>query len=88
MNNQNPKSQRPQWTTENLEDRVKDYRAELKKKNQMPTEQGWFDRVKDNVTDTWEDTKDAASEAWQKTKNWADDTWESATNEREDNPNY
>lgn len=87
MNNQNPKTTRPEWNIKNLEDRVKDYRTDTKNKHQIPTEQGWFDRVKDNITDTWEDTKDAASEAWRKTMNWADDTWESATNERK-NPNY
>lgn len=79
---------RNQWNVENYEDRVKDYRSEYRKRNQNPTEEGWMERVKENVADAWEDTKDAASEAWQKTKNWVDDTWDSATNEREDKSTF
>ncbi len=83
MNNQNPNNAN-QWNVENYEDRVKDYRTELRRNNQEATAEGWFERVKENVSDAWEDTKDAASNAWEKTKDWADDAWETTKDKAED----
>lgn len=94
MNNQNPNSknpngQRPIWNVENYEDRVKDFRSECRRRNENPTEENWMQRVRENVSDAWEDTKDAASEAWENTRNWVDDTWQSVANKDENkNPNY
>lgn len=79
-NSENPTN----WNVENYENRLRDYRNETKENNQPITEQGWLDRVKDNVSDAWEDTKDAASEAWQKTKNWTEDAWENTKDAAED----
>ncbi len=64
------------WTINEYADRAKDYIREQKEKNTEPTEEGWMERAKANVSDAWEDTKDAVSDAWNKTKDWADENWE------------
>lgn len=65
------------WKVEEYADRAKDYIRDQRAKNQEPTQEGWYERAKDNVSDAWEDTKDAVSDAWEKTKDWADDAWDS-----------
>lgn len=72
------------WKMDQYADRVKDYIREQKEKNEEPTQEGWFERVKDNVSEAWENTKDAASEAWENTKDWADDAWDKTKDAAED----
>ena len=46
-------------------------------------QEGWFERVKENISDTWEDIKDGASDAWEKTKDASEDVkaeWRKKTN--------
>ncbi len=73
-----------QWKANEYAERAKEYIREQKAKNQEPTQEGWFNRVKENVSDAWEDTKDAANDAWENTKNWADETWEKTKDAAED----
>ncbi len=61
------------WHVNDYADRAKDYIREQKEKNTEPTDEGWMDRAKENVSDAWESTKDAASDAWEKTKDWSED---------------
>ncbi len=64
------------WTVNDYADRAKDYIREQKEKNATPTQEGWFERAKENVSEAWEDTKDAVSNAWEETKDWSDQAWE------------
>lgn len=73
-----------QWKVDEYAERAKDYIREQRAKNLEATEQGWLDRVKENVSEAWEDTKDAANDAWKNTKNWADETWEKTKDAAED----
>ena len=54
-------------------DQVKAYIKEKKEKNEEPTQEGWFESLKSNVSDAWDDIKDSASDAWEKTKDFAVD---------------
>lgn len=62
-----------QWAVNDYAERAKDYIREQRAKNEEPTEAGWMDRAKHNISDAWEDTKDALSDAWEKTKDWSED---------------
>lgn len=73
-----------QWKANEYADRAKDYIREQREKNQEATQEGWMNRVKENVSDAWENTKDAANEAWENTKDWADKTWEKTKDAAED----
>lgn len=57
----------------NYADQVKAYIKDQKEKNQEPTQEGWFETLKSNASEAWDDVKDAASEAWEKTKDFAVD---------------
>lgn len=72
------------WTVNDYADRAKDYIREQKENNAEPTAEGWLERAKANVSDTWEDTKDAVSDAWEKTKDFADSAWEETKDKAED----
>lgn len=73
-----------QWKANDYAERAKDYIREQRARNEEPTQEGWFNTVKENVSDAWESTKDAAHDAWESTKNWADETWEKTKDAAED----
>ena len=72
------------WTVNDYAEKAKEYIREQRDKNEDATQEGWLDRVKNNVSDAWEDTKDAASNAWESTKDWADDAWDKTKDAAED----
>ena len=72
------------WKANEYAEKAKDYIREQKEQNAEPTQEGWLNKVKENVSDAWEDTKDAANDAWENTKNWADETWEKTKDAAED----
>jgi uncharacterized protein YjbJ (UPF0337 family) len=61
------------WKFEDLTEKAKDYINETRANDEEATHEGWLDRVKNNISDAWEDTKDAASDAWEKTKDLSED---------------
>ena len=71
------------WKAEDLADRAKDYISEKRDNDPEATKEGWFDRVKENISDAWEDIKDGANDAWEKTKDASEDAkaeWRKRTN--------
>ena len=72
------------WTVNDYAERAKDYIREQKEKNAEPTEEGWMERAKENISDAWDDTKDAVSDAWEKTKNWSENAWDKTKDAAED----
>lgn len=54
-------------------EQVKSYIREQKANNQEPTQEGWYENLKSNINEAWDDVKDTASEAWEKTKDFAVD---------------
>ncbi|WP_209391421.1 hypothetical protein [Chryseobacterium sp. RR2-3-20] len=61
------------WKISDLADRARDYINEKRNNDEEASHEDWLDRVKANVSDTWEDIKDGANEAWEKTKDAAED---------------
>ncbi|AZI41311.1 hypothetical protein EIB74_13230 [Epilithonimonas vandammei] len=64
--------------------KARNYIEEQKRKNEEPTREGFFDNLKSNLADAWEDTKDFADKAWESTKDTANDAWEKTKDAAED----
>lgn len=54
------------WNLDNLAQKANDFLQEFKEKNLQPDKNEWFERVKNNISDTWEDVKDSAQNVWDK----------------------
>ncbi|MPT32140.1 MAG: hypothetical protein E2600_10850 [Chryseobacterium sp.] len=65
-------------------DRARSYIDEQKRKNEEPTRDGFFENLKANAAEAWEDTKDFADKAWESTKDTASDAWEKTKDAAED----
>jgi hypothetical protein len=55
-----------------------------KKKERRANKRRFFDNLKSNLADAWEDTKDFADKAWESTKDTANDAWEKTKDAAED----
>lgn len=68
MESQNNTPQNEKWSIDNLAQKANEFVQEFKQKNLEPDRNEWFERVKNNVSDTWDDVKDAAQNVWDKTQ--------------------